>query len=513
MPYRPPGDIPAPFPLVRYYTAASVGVIIIALVVVNLLSARVERATVIERLRQEAIETTLPLVFSVSEQVSLRASATGQSETMAISDSYWMERTLFNAFRNQAVVRMDIHLADGAVVYSTDPKVTTAGRSPDHDVHITRAASTGPKTVYHKSKPVTLISGETIAIDIVEAFVPVYSEGASPGSDTAPSFIYMVGRDVTESVGAATSSAAKFRLLTFGLTMGAMFLALLAIVARGQRFTDSVRERLAGQLEREKELSEELDAQNAALVRANEAKSRFLSTVSHELKTPLTAILAFTDILKRDRDNNLSSRQVNQLETMRRNGDQLKMLIDDLLDVSRVDSGAIKIERERFDIQPLLQETAEGLAPIFAEKKQPFELDLGPGAIFVHADRGRIRQVVTNLLSNASKYSPDGSPVSLGAQYSEGGVQVSVRDAGIGISPEDQKCLFTVFFRANNAATRKVSGTGLELVMVKSMVEMHGGHVTVQSELGKGSTFAFWLPLAPADEAGPSVTVADNKAA
>jgi signal transduction histidine kinase len=121
--------------------------------------------------------------------------------------------------------------------------------------------------------------------------------------------------------------------------------------------------------------------------------------------------------------------------------------------------------------------------------------------------------VVTNLLSNASKYSPEASQMSLSAQLSEGGVQVSVRDTGIGISEEDQRQLFTLFFRANNAATRKVSGSGLGLVIVKSMVEMHGGHVTVQSEPGKGSTFAFWLPLAPADEADPPATGADKKAA
>jgi signal transduction histidine kinase len=348
-----------------------------------------------------------------------------------------------------------------------------------------------------------LLSGDTGTFDVVETFIPVYPEGSSGARAAAPYAVFAFYRDVTASVEAATASAARFRLTTVVTTMGLMFLALLVIVARGQKFTNAIRQRLAEELMMERELAEQLDTQNAKLKETNEklreaseARSRFLSTASHELRTPLTTMLAFTDILRRNHEGTLTPRQLQQLDAVRRGGGQLKLLIEDLLDMSRIDAGTLRLEPTRFPMALVLQEVAESMSPIFADKRQRFELELPPADAYVFADRARIVQVVSNLLSNASKYTHEDASVTLRGEARDGAVYVSVKDTGIGISDEDQKHLFQLFFRADNPETRRVQGSGLGLTIVRSIVELHGGSVSVQSKRGQGSTFSFWLPVA-----------------
>ena len=484
-------------------------VIMVVVIVVNMISARVERATVIERLRQESIEAAQPVTFTLSEQMSLRAGQLGlSSDLAAASDHVWMDRAVLDGVRGQRILRFDVFLPDGSLLYSTDRSVLDR---MGHDFRTDRAVETAIKdkvsSQYAGGVTLNLLSGESGKFDTVETFLPIYAEGAAESDGVVPHAVFVYYRDVTASVSAATASAARFRLATVIGTMGLMYLALLFIVSRAQKQTNSIRQRLAETVMMERELAEQLDLQNARLTEANdklkeanEARSRFLSTASHELKTPLTALLAFTDILRKNRDGNLTPRQVQQLDTMRRSGGHLKLLIDDLLDMSRIDAGTLKLEPTRFSMSRVLQEMAESMAPIFSEKKQQFDVVLPPADAYVAADRARIVQVMSNLLSNASKYSPEGASVAMTGEVKDGAVHVHFKDSGIGISEVDQKHLFQLFFRADNAETRKVPGSGLGLVIVKSIVELHGGKVGLQSKRGEGSTFSFSLPLAGEDD-------------
>ncbi len=483
-------------------------VIMVVVIVVNMLSARVERATVIERLRQESIEAAQPVTFALSEQMSLQAGRLGLSSDLeATNDHAWMDRAVLDVVRGQRILRFDVFLPDGSLLYSTDHSAPVGNM---HDLETDRALETAIKdkfsSRYANGVMLTLISGEKGTFDIVETFLPIYAEGSAEGEGVVPHAVFGFYRDVTASVSAATASAARFRLATVIVTMGLMYLALLFIVSRAQKQTNAIRQRLAETVMMERELAEQLDQQNARLIgtndklkEANEARSRFLSTASHELKTPLTALLAFTDILRKNKDGNLTPRQAQQLDIMRRSGGHLKLLIDDLLDMSRIDARTLKLEPTRFSMSRVLQEMAEGMAPIFSEKKQQFDVVLPPADAYVAADRARIVQVVSNLLSNASKYSPESASVVMTGEVKEGAVHVHVKDSGIGISEADQKHLFQLFFRAENAETRKVPGSGLGLVIVKSIVELHGGKVGLQSTWGEGSTFSFSLPLAGED--------------
>jgi len=246
--------------------------------------------------------------------------------------------------------------------------------------------------------------------------------------------------------------------------------------------------------ERERETLQHLDAQNQELQRVNQARSQFVSTVSHELRTPLTSMLAFADILARNVPRNLQPRQMEYVEAIQRSGLRLQTLINDLLDVSRIDSGRFTLQETEFDARQLLDEVVRSLGPILAAKDQAINISIPDRVLAVYADRDRLSQVITTVLSNASKYSPDGSPVELDVQTEENRLLVQVRDRGIGISEEDRQRLFTPFFRADNEETRSVPGTGLGLVIARSIVEMHGGRVYLDSERGAGTTFRFEIP-------------------
>jgi PAS domain S-box-containing protein len=239
-------------------------------------------------------------------------------------------------------------------------------------------------------------------------------------------------------------------------------------------------------------------------------KSEFVSLVSHELRTPLTSIKGYVDLLLDGDAGELTEEQQEYLGIIKNNADRLIALINDLLDVSRIESGKIELQRGPLDLARLIHGVADSFRPSIEAKGQHLTLDLEGGhessqegrdstllpTVLVDADR--VTQILTNLLSNAYKYTPAGGSISVRA-YTEGDhVRVDVQDTGIGLSTEEQSQIFTRFFRARNRTTQEVGGTGLGLPITRSLVEMHGGKITVSSSPGQGSTFSFTLPVARA---------------
>ena len=226
----------------------------------------------------------------------------------------------------------------------------------------------------------------------------------------------------------------------------------------------------------------------------NGEKSRFLSTVSHELKTPLTSVLAFSDILKRNKEDNLIEKNLDQLRVIQRNGRRLSILIDDLVDVAKFDAGTLQISTNAFDAMKMLDDLVKSFGPIFEGKDQQPRLVAPPGTIRIDADQAWLAQVVTNLISDASKYSPENSVVEVEASVAGDRLGIAVRDNGKGISEEDQPKLFTPFFRVESDIESAVPGTGLGLAISNSIVELHDGGLTFDSEPGKGTVFWVSIP-------------------
>ena len=230
------------------------------------------------------------------------------------------------------------------------------------------------------------------------------------------------------------------------------------------------------------------------LARVDQMKTEFVSTVSHELRTPLTSIKGYVDLVVDGEAGEINETQRGFLGIVQSNTDRLVGLINDLLDISRIESGRLQLNITALALDPVIAEVAVSLRNQIEEKKLSLELALPQEPLQVRGDRARIIQVLTNLLSNAYKFTPEGGKISVSAKVTDSQVRVDVADTGTGISAQDQKKLFTKFFRVDSSTTREIGGTGLGLAIAKSIVEMHGGKLWVESKIGKGSTFSFTLP-------------------
>ena len=234
--------------------------------------------------------------------------------------------------------------------------------------------------------------------------------------------------------------------------------------------------------------------------RANEAKNLFLATISHEIRTPLAGLIGLAEALSRTPLDEVQSKQV---ATLTRTAEEMLRLINDLLDLSKAESGTIELEELPFSLPQLAEETLAVVTPLAERKGLPVRLELGPGLLpVVRGDAGRLRQVLLNLLSNAVRFTERGEVV-LSIQADPAGVRFSVNDSGIGIAPEALQRIFEPFSQAHRSTARTHGGTGLGLAICSRLVEYMGGQLLVESTLGQGSTFSFVLPL-PATALAPT---------
>lgn len=229
-------------------------------------------------------------------------------------------------------------------------------------------------------------------------------------------------------------------------------------------------------------------------------KSELISIVSHQLRTPMTSIKGYTDLLFLETVGEINEAQRRFLSIIKSNADRLALLADDLLDISRIETGRIRFNLEFIHMSTVGDEIAASLRGQIEEKGLSLELDIPESLPPIYGDRDRVTQILTNLIDNARQYTPSGGQITVSAQVKGNFLQVSVADTGIGIAPEDQEKIFDRFYRTDHPLVQEVAGTGLGLSIVKSFVEMHGGEIWVKSEPGRGSTFSFTLPLAETEK-------------
>ncbi|MDQ3670911.1 MAG: sensor histidine kinase [Actinomycetota bacterium] len=237
----------------------------------------------------------------------------------------------------------------------------------------------------------------------------------------------------------------------------------------------------------------ELDEKSHELEAASKHKSEFLANMSHELRTPLNAIIGFSQVLREKMVGEVNAKQEEYLEDILASGNHLLALIDDILDLSKVEAGQIKLEVAPFSLEEALERGVVMVRERALSDGVQITLLADPGVHVVEGDERRIRQVIFNLLSNAVKFTPAGGAVNVSATQVNGEVIVSVADTGPGLAPEDHERIF-VEFQQTDTGVAQGEGTGLGLALSKQLVELHGGRIWVESELGRGSTFAFTLP-------------------
>jgi signal transduction histidine kinase len=306
-------------------------------------------------------------------------------------------------------------------------------------------------------------------------------------------------------VGAVRVALAGYTLLFSGLfalgiwhSSGRLY-AILAETRRANRALQEserllerkVEERTAELVESQRELAIARDE----AIAANRHKSAFLANMSHELRTPLNAVIGFSEVLQEKVFGDLNEKQDEYVRDIHTSGHHLLSLINDILDLSKIEAGRLELSVSRFDLPNAIEQAMLLTRERAARRGVALSRELTPEVGEIEADERKVKQVLINLLANAIKFTDEGGSVDVRAAICDGEVRISVADTGIGIPTQDQAVIFEEFRQAGDDYARKEAGTGLGLALAKRLVELHGGRIWVESEVGRGSTFSFALPL------------------
>jgi len=344
--------------------------------------------------------------------------------------------------------------------------------------------------------------------------------GTNPLSLVHPEDRERVRENAVEMLKGKRSSPYEFRVLCKGGETTWAMETVASVYYKGERaalgsFMDITKHK---RMEQElQERNEQLDAQNEELqsqaeelitqqqeliektrevTRANQLKSEFLAQMSHELRTPLNVIIGFSQLMLDKVPGKINKGQAQCLNDILGGGKHLLNLINEVLDLSKVESGKIKLRLADIALTEVIEPLTRTMVPILAPRKQSLDLKIEEGLPLVHADKAKISQVLINLLGNSAKFTPDGGRLKIEAVREDDWCRVSVVDNGIGIKKEDKERIFEPFCQLDSSLTREKSGTGLGLAVTRQIIEKHGGRIWVESEYGKGSRFNFTLPLA-----------------
>ena len=241
-------------------------------------------------------------------------------------------------------------------------------------------------------------------------------------------------------------------------------------------------------------LTQELADANRRIQEADKLKSQFLANMSHELRTPMNSIIGFSEILVERLEGRIEPKHLGFLRHINDSGQHLLAIINDILDLSKIEAGKMEIYPEFFSIAPVVESVCHVMRGM-SKSTPTFVVDIPAGLPQIETDLAKFKQILFNLLSNAVKFSPPGSPITIAAAMNGGAITVSVRDEGIGIDRAHHGLIFEEFRQVDGTARREFGGTGLGLALVRKFAELQGGRVTVESDLGAGSTFSFTLPV------------------
>ena len=243
-------------------------------------------------------------------------------------------------------------------------------------------------------------------------------------------------------------------------------------------------------------LFNEIQDKSHQLEIANQHKSEFLANMSHELRTPLNAVIGFSEVLQQGMVGELNDKQGEYVNYIHTSGSHLLSLINDILDLSKVEAGRMELELANFNVPMAIDNALTLIRERASNHGITLECSIDAAIADIHADERKFKQILLNLLSNAVKFTRDGGRITVAARPVNNAVEVSVTDTGIGIAPEDCEAVFEEFRQVGQHSEGKAEGTGLGLALTKKFIELHGGRIWLTSTLGQGSTFAFTLPIA-----------------
>ncbi|RIK53233.1 MAG: hypothetical protein DCC57_08630 [Chloroflexi bacterium] len=391
----------------------------------------------------------------------------------------------------------------------------------------------------------------------IHALAGAYPDGADPAWITLVDRVLATGKPASDPPFAGAGRETFPRLLGLPISIGETVVGVLALAdctggflpdilgllqpalstcaqlilahrneQRRKAAEQALAEERASLARRVAESTVELRLANAELTHAAHAKDEFLATINHELRTPLNSILLFAEILRKQLTGSLNERQMRAVSGIEESGHHLLMLINDILDVAKMDAGKLTVELAPCPVETVCQASMRLVAAMANKKELQVSLTIDPRVGMIQADERRLKQMLVNLLGNAVKFTPAGGAIGLevtgvagsAADGTDDAVHFVVWDTGIGIAADDLRHLFQPFVQLDSGHTRQYGGTGLGLVLVHRMAQMHGGRITVESEVGRGSRFTLALPWRRQEAGGeelhaPSQTLCGEEAA
>jgi signal transduction histidine kinase len=329
-----------------------------------------------------------------------------------------------------------------------------------------------------------------LILEMLETRAPVYSEDVA--ADPRSQYPH-----IAEAMG--YRSAAFVPMLREGVVIGAILVGRRNVKAFSDKqiaLLETFADQAVIAIENVR-LFNEIQDKTRQLEAANRHKDEFLASMSHELRTPLNAVIGFSEVLLERMFGEINDKQEEYLNDILASGRHLLSLINDILDLAKIEAGRMELDLEDFDVAQAIDNAVVLVRERATRKGLALETALPPALGTVRGDQRKIKQVLLNLLSNAVKFTPEGGRVQVRAQRADGHLEVSVTDTGIGIAAEDQQAVFEEFRQVGTDYAKKHEGTGLGLTLSRKFVELHGGRIAVTSRLGEGSTFTFTLPVRP----------------
>jgi signal transduction histidine kinase len=352
--------------------------------------------------------------------------------------------------------------------------VALHGYSPEHDAYMkSHPAMLGPSSLAGRA----VLAGKPVQVEDITKDSDLSFVRSSPGFEVIRTLLAVPLLREGAPIGVLVLSRERVDLFTEKQIELVSTFADQAVIA-----IENVR------------LFDEIQDKSRQLEEASKHKSQFLANMSHELRTPLNAILGYTELIVDGVYGATPDRVQGALQRITTNGRHLLGLINDVLDLSKIEAGQLTLSLTDYSMKDVVHSVYGAVEPLAAEKKLSFKAEIAPDMPVGHGDERRLTQVLLNLVGNAIKFTDTGE-VKIKASAADGHFSVAVVDTGPGISEEDQKKLFQEFQQADSSTTKKKGGTGLGLAISKRIIELHGGTVALASKVGAGSTFSFTVPL------------------
>jgi signal transduction histidine kinase len=471
------------FRLLRHFVATSLLAFVIVLFLLGLLYNQRATADLVQLEEGKNVALTRAIANALRDDLQAfvaLSSEKGADELRQHPVTAQLRNAILDHMAGQSIVKVKVYAMDGTVAFSTESAQIGDDQGDNPGFQSALAGRVVSQQIHRDQ--FNAFDGIIENRDMVSSYVPVFTNG----SQAEVEGVFELYSDVTPLLD-RIGQTQRAILLSVTLILGALYLFLFLVVRRADRIIQL----------HAKELNQARDTAEAAIAIKNE----FLSFVAHELKAPIAVVKTYLDLLSRGNRQELNDRQLDYLETINANINRVTALASDLSDISRMEAGALLLQFEPVSVPELVQDVAQSLSNLMRQKGQSLKLDIASDLPPVLADRNRISQVMTNLVSNANKYTPAGGQIKVSARtLSDNGmagmIEISVQDNGIGIEAREQSKIFERFFRSEDGAVRQVDGTGLGLHIARNLAELQGGRLWFESEFRNGTTFHLALPSA-----------------